>query len=72
MGIGGLVLSWLMMFGLSKVNFFDAPAAADKPISVEVVPAAPIPTYTPDSLIVHKASEELSNEAPNETADSAK
>lgn len=72
MGIGGLVISWLMMFGLSKVNFFDAPAAADKPVSVEVVPAAPIPTYTPDSIIVHKASEKLSTEAPTETADSAK
>lgn len=72
MGIGGLVISWLMMFGLSKINFFEAPEAADKPVSVEVVPAAPIPTYTPDSLIVHKASEELSAESPAETTDSAK
>ena len=68
MGIGGLVISWLMMFGLSKVNFFEAPAPANKPVSVEVVPAAPIPTYAPDSVIVHTASDTVKTE----TVDSAK
>ena len=57
MGIGGLVISWVMMFCLAKVNFFDASIPAQKPVSVEVVRAAPVATYAPDSLVVHKASD---------------
>jgi sodium-dependent dicarboxylate transporter 2/3/5 len=44
MGIGGLVLSWVMMFGLSKVNFFETPAEeAAAPAAV----AAPAPAAEP-------------------------
>ena len=46
MGIGGLVLSWIMMFGLSKVNFFEDPAeAAAAPAAAVAAPAPAAPVY---------------------------
>ncbi|SMG23017.1 DASS family sodium-coupled anion symporter [Fibrobacter sp. UWB13] len=46
MGIGGLVLSWIMMFGLSKVNFFEDPAeAAAAPTAAVAAPAPAAPVY---------------------------
>lgn len=53
MGIGGLVLSWFMMFGLSKVNFFEDPAveAAAPAAAVEVAPAAPAAPAVVDSAV---------------------
>lgn len=59
MGLSGLVISWIMMCCLARINFFEAPAPAQKPISVEVVPATPVATYAPDSLVVHKASDSV-------------
>ena len=46
MGIGGLVLSWIMMFGLSKVNFFEDPAeVAAAPAAAVAAPAPAAPVY---------------------------
>ena len=46
MGIGGLVLSWIMMFGLSKVNFFEDPAeVAAAPAAAAAAPAPAAPVY---------------------------
>ena len=45
MGIGGLVLSWIMMFGLSKVNFFEDPAEAAAPAAAVAAPAPAAPVY---------------------------
>jgi sodium-dependent dicarboxylate transporter 2/3/5 len=45
MGIGGLVLSWVMMFGLSKVNFFEAPAEAAAAPAAVTAPAPAAPVY---------------------------
>lgn len=46
MGIGGLVLSWIMMFGLSKVNFFEDPAeVAAAPAAAVAAPAPAAPIY---------------------------
>ncbi len=45
MGIGGLVLSWIMMFGLSKVNFFEAPAEAAAAPAAVTAPAPAAPVY---------------------------
>ena len=45
MGIGGLVLSWIMMFGLSKVNFFEDPAEAAVAPAAAAAPAPAAPVY---------------------------
>jgi sodium-dependent dicarboxylate transporter 2/3/5 len=45
MGIGGLVLSWIMMFGLSKVNFFEDPAEAAAAPAAVTAPAPAAPVY---------------------------
>ena len=46
MGIGGLVLSWIMMFGLSKVSFFEDPAeVAAAPAAAVAAPAPAAPVY---------------------------
>ena len=50
MGVGGLVLSWIMMFGLSKVNFFEDPA------EVAVAPAA-VAAPAPAAPVAEKAAE---------------
>lgn len=52
MGLGGLVLSWLMMFGLSKVNFFEDPAeVAAAPAAAVEAPAAPAAPAVVDSVV---------------------
>ena len=45
MGIGGLVLSWIMMFGLSKVNFFEDPAEVAAAPAAAAAPAPAAPVY---------------------------
>ena len=53
MGIGGLVLSWIMMFGLSKVSFFEDPAeVAAAPAAAAVAPAP-----APAAPVAEKAAE---------------
>ena len=65
MGLGGLVLSWVMMFGLSKVNFFeDSVPAAAPAAAVEAAPAAPaavdsavaVPADTAAAVVVDSAA----------------
>ena len=51
MGVGGLVLSWIMMFGLSKVNFFEDPA------EVAAAPAAAVAAPAPAAPVAEKAAE---------------
>lgn len=64
MGIGGLVLSWVMMFGLSKVNFFEAPAeAAAAPAAV----TAPAPAAAPAAEKAAEPSAAAEAAAPAET-----
>ena len=65
MGVGGLVLSWIMMFGLSKVIFFEDPAeAAAAPAAV----TAPAPAAAP---VAEKAAEPAVAEVAAPAADSA-
>ena len=45
MGVGGLVLSWLMMFGLSKINFFEDPAEVAAAPAAVAAPAPAAPVY---------------------------
>ena len=57
MGIGGLVLSWIMMFGLSKVNFFEDPAeAAAAPAPAAPVYAKPAEVAAPAETIAEPAA----------------
>ena len=57
MGIGGLVLSWIMMFGLSKVNFFEDPAeAAAAPAPAAPVYAKPAEVAAPAETIADPAA----------------
>ncbi len=57
MGIGGLLLSWVMMFGLAKANFFSdsVPAAAPKTTEVVVPAAAPAAAPVAESAVVKSA-----------------
>ena len=50
MGIGGLVLSWVMMFGLSKVNFFHDPVAVTAAPAAAEAPA-PAPAPAPEAPV---------------------
>ena len=56
MGIGGLVLSWIMMFGLSKVNFFEDPAeVAAAPAAAVAAPAPAAPVYAKPAEVAKPA-----------------
>ncbi|SIO44074.1 DASS family sodium-coupled anion symporter [Fibrobacter sp. UWB11] len=78
MGIGGLVLSWIMMFGLSKVNFFEdpadvavAPAAAAAPAPAAPVYAKPAEVAAPAETIAEPAAPVADSAAVAIPADSA-
>lgn len=74
MGIGGLVLSWIMMFGLSKVNFFEdpaevaAPAAATAPAPAAPVYAKPAEVAAPAETIAEPAADSAAVAIPADSA----
>ena len=55
MGIGGLVLSWIMMFGLSKVNFFEDPAEIAVAPAAAAAPAPAAPVYAKPAEVAKPA-----------------
>ncbi|WP_290763093.1 SLC13 family permease [Fibrobacter sp. UBA4297] len=69
MGIGGLVLSWIMMFGLSKVNFFEDPAEVAAPAAA-TAPAAAAPVYAKPAEVAAPV-ETIAEPAAAPVADSA-
>ena len=76
MGIGGLVLSWIMMFGLSKVNFFEDPAeVAAAPAAAVAAPAPAAPVYAkpaevaaPAETIAEPAADSVAVAIPADSA----
>ena len=76
MGLGGLVLSWVMMIVLAKVNFFGTPvpkaadAAPAAPAAVEKVeaPAAPVAEAVADSAVAVPADSAAKVEVVDSTA----
>ncbi|SHK88751.1 DASS family sodium-coupled anion symporter [Fibrobacter sp. UWB12] len=69
MGIGGLVLSWIMMFGLSKVNFFEDPADVAVAPAAAAAPAPAAPVYAKPAEVAAPAETIAEPAAP--VADSA-
>ena len=68
MGIGGLVLSWIMMFGLSKVNFFEDPAeVAAAPAAAVAAPAPAAPVYAKPAEVA-KPAETIAEPAADSAA----
>ncbi len=57
LGLGGLVISWVMMFCLAKANFFEVKANPTKAVTVETIPAAPVKTFAPDSVVIHQVTD---------------
>lgn len=72
MGIGGLVLSWIMMFGLSKVNFFEDPAevaaAVAAPAPAAPVYAKPAEVAAPAETIAEPAADSAAVAIPADSA----
>ena len=57
LGLGGLVISWVMMFCLAKANFFEVKANPTKAVTVETIPAAPVKTFAPDTVVIHQVTD---------------
>lgn len=68
MGLGGLVVSWVMMILLAKMNFFGTPV----PKAVEAVPAAPtaVEKVVEAPAAVEAAAPVVADSAATVTADS--